>query len=54
MFRPVFAFLALVFLVPSVRAMTGVAVPNNQVIISVREQKLMLLQDGMLYLVLVL
>ncbi len=46
MFRPVFALLALVFLVPSVRAMTGVAVPNNQVIISVREQKLMLLQDG--------
>jgi len=26
--------------------MTGVHVPNNQVIISVREQKLMLLQDG--------
>jgi len=46
MFRPVCALLALVFLVPSVRAMTGVAVPNNQVIISVREQKLMLLQDG--------
>jgi lipoprotein-anchoring transpeptidase ErfK/SrfK len=46
MFRPVLPLLALVFLVPSVRAMTGVAVPNNQVIISVREQKLMLLQDG--------
>lgn len=46
MFRPVFPLLALLFLVPSVRAMTGVDVPNNQVIISVREQKLMLLQDG--------
>ena len=46
MFRPVFPLLALISLVPSVRAMTGVAVPNNQVIISVREQKLILLQDG--------
>jgi len=46
MFRPVFPLLALVSLVPSLRAGTSVVVPTNGVIISVREQKLMLLQNG--------
>jgi hypothetical protein len=45
MFRPVFALLALISLIPSVRAAADLAAPN-QVIISVREQKLMLLQNG--------
>jgi lipoprotein-anchoring transpeptidase ErfK/SrfK len=45
MFRPLLPLIALVALIPSVRAATGLEVPNS-VIISVREQKLMLLQNG--------
>jgi lipoprotein-anchoring transpeptidase ErfK/SrfK len=45
MFRPLLPLMALVSLIPSVRAATGLEVPNS-VIISVREQKLMLLQNG--------
>ena len=46
MFRPVFPLLTLVLMIGSVRAANMVVVPTNGVIISVREQKLMLLQDG--------
>jgi lipoprotein-anchoring transpeptidase ErfK/SrfK len=45
MFRPLLPLFALVSLIPSVRAATGLEVPNS-VIISVREQKLLLLQNG--------
>jgi lipoprotein-anchoring transpeptidase ErfK/SrfK len=51
MFRPVLPFLALISLVPSLPAATSLVTPANQVIanqviVSVREQKLMLLQNG--------
>jgi lipoprotein-anchoring transpeptidase ErfK/SrfK len=51
MFRPVFPALALTLLAPSIPAAVpvltlGGQVVTNQVIISVREQKLMLLQNG--------
>jgi lipoprotein-anchoring transpeptidase ErfK/SrfK len=45
MFRPLLPLVALISLIPSVRGATGLEVPNS-VIISVREQKLMLLQNG--------
>ena len=44
MLRPIFPLLVLLALVPSARA--DVVVPSNGVIVSVREQKLMLLQNG--------
>jgi lipoprotein-anchoring transpeptidase ErfK/SrfK len=51
MFRPVFPLLALISVIPSAPAATslitlGNQVITNQVIISVREQKLILLQNG--------
>jgi lipoprotein-anchoring transpeptidase ErfK/SrfK len=46
MFRPTFPLLFLLSALPSVRAASTVVVPTNGVIISVREQKLMLLQNG--------
>jgi lipoprotein-anchoring transpeptidase ErfK/SrfK len=45
MFRTLFPLIAVIALVSSVRAATGLEVPNG-VIISVRDQKLMLLQNG--------
>jgi lipoprotein-anchoring transpeptidase ErfK/SrfK len=45
MFRPVFPLILLTALVPSIRA-ADIVVPSNGVIVSVREQKLMLLQNG--------
>lgn len=45
MFRPLFPLIAVIALVSSVQAGTDLVVPNG-VIISVRDQKLMLLQNG--------
>src|SRR5437016_3620158 len=45
MFRPQLIFLALISLIPSLRAATTFE-PANRVIISVRDQKLMLVQNG--------
>src|SRR5438552_603999 len=45
MFRPLLIFLALISLIPSLRAATTFE-PANRVIISVRDQKLMLVQNG--------
>jgi lipoprotein-anchoring transpeptidase ErfK/SrfK len=45
MFRTLFPLIAVIALVSSVQAATGLEIPNG-VIISVRDQKLMLLQNG--------
>jgi lipoprotein-anchoring transpeptidase ErfK/SrfK len=45
MFRPLSVFFVLISLVCSLRAATPIEIPN-QVIVSVRDQKLMLLQNG--------